>query len=372
MILLSLTLLPLSKAVVSPYSVTIERVDSTYYAYGRDGSILGESANLLELCNQQVNAISKGTFYFVGDTFFFDDEWIISEEINVAGEGETATTLSFGQGGIVYRGISTCTIKDLSLQGYGAEQSCGLTLDSTGRMSVYNVHITNFGTGLTINQGLFAAIYNIFLVENDVGVWIGSDYGTARFFAGSIIFNRVGVEICGGTSDSTMNQFYGTEIECNTDCEVYFNGANGMVSGTIFQGVYFERTEGTSPYFFKYYGEQTQIKCITWTGCKFASQVESTLEIYGEGHVFDGNFFDGAPVNFIVAGAGHSIVNNKELTEELVPITFTNHAERSVVSGNYFYNVENNSVLPIVSVLFFFGLSGIAAGAIIKIRRFQK
>ncbi len=372
MILLLVTLLPLTKADVSPYTVTIERVDSTYYAYGRNGSILGGNENLLELCNQQVNAISKGTFYFVSGTFFFDDEWVISKEINVAGEGETATTLSFVQGGIVFRGISTCTIKDLSLKGLSAEHSCGLTLDSTGRMSIYNVYITNFETGLNISQGLFAAVYNPFIVENDVGIWIGSDYGTTRFFAGSIIFNRVGIEICGGNSDSTMNQFYGSEIECNTDCEVYFNGANGMVSGTIFQGAYFERTEGTSPYFFKYYGEQTQIKCITWTGCKFASQVESTLEVYGEGHIFDGNFFDGAPVNFIVSGAGHSIVNNKELTEELVPITFTNNAERSVVSGNYFYDVEKNGTPLLVSVLFFLGLSGVGAGAIIKIRHFQK
>ena len=151
MILLSLTLLPLTKAVVSPYTVTIERVDSTYYAYGRNGSILGGSENLLELCNQQVDAVSKGTFYFVGGTFFFDDEWVISKEINVAGEGETATTLSFGQGGIVYRDISTCTIKDLTLKAMALEQSCGLTLDSTGRMSIYNVHITNFETGLKIS-----------------------------------------------------------------------------------------------------------------------------------------------------------------------------------------------------------------------------
>ncbi len=364
--------MPLSKADVSPYTVTIERVDSTYCAYGRSGNILGESENLLELCNQQVDAISKGTFYFVGGTFFFDDEWIINKEINVAGEGETSTTLSFVQGGIVFLGVSACTIKDLTLTGYGTEHSCGLTLDSTGRMSVYNVYISNFETGLKISHGLFAVIYNAYIVENDVGIWIGSDYGTTRFFAGTIIFNRVGIEICGGNSDSTMNQFYGSEIECNTDCEVYFNGATGMVSGTIFQGVYFERTDDTSPYFFKYYGEQTQIKCITWTGCKFASQVETTLEIYGEGHIFDGNFFDGAPVNLIASGAGHSIVNNKELTDELVPITFTNNAESTVVSGNNFYDVENNNVFPVVPVLFFLGLSGIAVGAIIKIRRFQK
>jgi hypothetical protein len=371
-ILLSLTMWPLAQADVNPYTVTIEKIGSTYYAYDRNGSMLGGSDNLLELCNQQADAVSKGTFYFVGGTYYFDDEWVISKEINVVGEGETATTLSFVQGGIVYRGISTSAIKDLTLKGRSTLHSCGLTLDSTARMNIYNVYITNFETGINISQGMFASIYNPFVIENDVGVWIGNDYGTTRFFGGSIIFNRVGIEIYGGSSDSTMNQFYGPELECNTDCEVYFNGANGMVSGTIFQGAYFERTSNTSPYFFKYNGDQTQIKCITWTGCKFASQVESTLEIYGEGHIFDGNFFHGAPVNFIVSGAGHSITNNKALTEESARITFTNNAERTIVSGNYFYAVEINSVLPIVSGLGLLGLSVIAAGAIIKTRRYQK
>ena len=367
-ILLSLTLLPMTQADVNPYTVMIERINSTYYAYGSSGNTLSGNDNLLELCNQLADDVSKGTFYFVGGTYYFDDEWVVKKEINVAGEGETATTLSFLQGGIVYRDVSTSTIRDLTIEGRSTQHSCGLTLDSTGRMSIYNVYITNFKTGLNISKGLFASVYSPLIIANDLGVWIGNDYGTTRFFGGSIISNRIGIEICGCNSDSTMNQFYGSELECNTDCEVYFNGANGMVSGTIFQGAYFERTSNTSPYFFKYYGDQSQIKCISWTGCKFASQVESTLDIYGEGHIFEGNIFHGAPLNFFISGAGHSITNNKALTEESTIIMFSNNAERTVVSGNYFYEVETNSVVPIVSGLGLLIFSLVAVGVIIKSR----
>jgi hypothetical protein len=221
-------------------------------------------------------------------------------------------------------------------------------LDWTWRANIYNVEIAKFYVGFNGTGGLFSNIYNLNVHDNYVGVWLGLKYGNYHFYGGSIQYNQIGLElfsdaVVNSIDQSTdMNQFYGTEIELNTIADVNFNAGIGIVAGNIFEGCYFERAPSMTQDFFTY-NNGANVRANSFIGCKFASQINSQLQLQGVGHVFFGNWFDG-PSNFTVTGSNHTITDNKAIATT-TEVVFTDKSFNSTINNNSFD--EAISVAPI-------------------------
>ena len=103
-----------------------------------------------------------------------------------------------------------------------------------------------------------------------------------------------------------MNQFYGVEIECNTDNEVTFGD---YVYGNLFEGCYFERTDSTSDDFF----DMTKAVGInTFYANKFATQGTSQLDVFGDSNMFRDNIFDSGTISLSIHGTKNVFRDNRQ------------------------------------------------------------
>jgi hypothetical protein len=343
-LLLLSTILSTPRVEASPlYAAIIYKDGDTYYAESRQGTITTDPdayklvQDLLPSCT--------GTIYFCSGTYVFSQGLFINSNISLSGESENSVTLHFLSGGLVFNYTGMTTIRDLLLEGTSTDDGCGLTLDWTWRTNIYNVEITNFKVGFNGTSGLFSNIYDLNVHDNYIGVWLGLKYGNYHFYGGSIQYNEVGLElfsdviIDGVVQSTNMNQFYGTEIELNSVTDVYFNAGVGIIAGNIFEGCYFERSLSTTENFFTY-NNGANVRANSFISCKFASQINSQLELQGVGHVFVGNWFDG-PSLFTVLGSNHTITDNKAISDPN-QVVFVDNSTASTIKNNSFFEGTHN------------------------------
>jgi len=203
---------------------------------------------------------------------------------------------------LFYENKQYLVIENITLRGDGT--GVGLTLKDCSHVALYNIHIENFAIGIKIENGLANNIYNPQLTENkEIGLLITGDYGITRVFGGSIIANGIGVKI---TNSAIMNQFYGTELELNLQNEVTFGEST---YGNLFEGCYFERADSTSDNFLDM--TNTLGKNTFYTN-KFASQIASRLEVFGDSNVFRDNIFDSGTVSLSISGTKNVFSDNRQ------------------------------------------------------------
>ncbi len=365
-LLLLTSILSIPRVEASPlYAAIIYTDGETYYAESRQGTITTnpDAYNLI----QDLLPSCTGTIYFCSGTYVFSQGLFINSNISLSGESENSVTLHFLSGGLVFNYTGMTTIRDLLLEGSSTNDGCGLTLDWTWRTNIYNVEITNFRVGFNGTNGLFSNIYDLNVHDNYIGVWLGLKYGNYHFYGGSVQFNEVGLELFsddtveGVVQSTNMNQFYGTEIELNTLTDVYFNAGIGIIAGNIFEGCYFERIPSTTDDFFTY-NNGANVRANSFIGCKFASQINSQLELQGIGHMFVGNWFDG-PSFFTVLGSNHTITDNKAISEPNQVVLVDNSTDSTIKDNSFLEDPQNitstetDATSPTPQTVFFRGNS---------------